>query len=373
MSNKKKFSSFNEQQSLTEGWRKHLSLNENKFLDNHPKTKTALTAMGGYALGKAGEVAYSHFSGGEDVKPLKLKNLPRASMISVENIRKDADDILGLVGTWGKDEIEFNDAMIIIRGLNNTFYEDEDTGEKVPAMRLLMARISKEEDEDDFYEWLEGDNVFGEFAGVERMKRLSKTFEMQKYSSEEEKPEEKKSMEASPEEKKAPAVASKVASKRRKKVNRTIEAYEGMGEMLASKGHSVPSGHRGRLRYINDLLRNAGKSFKNGDWKNYAGMRKVLAAVASAAPEENSLASASSSSDEELEKRIAAKKAKAKADKLKNWKVPPNRNKPPFIQKRMDQIDKNIGLEETIIRQLKDMPKFKYLFKEVAKKTGPTS
>ena len=95
-------------------------------------------------------------------------------------------------------------------------------------------------------------------------------------------------------------------------------------------------------------------------------MRKVLAAVASAA-------SASSSSDEELEKRIAAKKAKAKDNKLKNWKVPPNRNKPPFIQKRMDQIDKNIGLEEAIIRQLKDMPKFKYLFKEAAKKTGPTS
>ena len=55
-----------------------------------------------------------------------------------------------------------------------------------------------------------------------------------------------------------------------------------MGNMLAQKGHDVPKGHRGRLGYINGILKKAGKSYKNKDWKNYDGMQAVLAQVVGA-------------------------------------------------------------------------------------------
>tara|TARA_R110002051_G_scaffold38896_1_gene82299 strand:- start:1259 stop:2068 length:810 start_codon:yes stop_codon:yes gene_type:complete len=67
-----------------------------------------------------------------------------------------------------------------------------------------------------------------------------------------------------------------------KKVTSTIQAYKEMGNMLAQKGHDVPKGHRGRLGYINGILKKAGKSYKNKDWKNYDGMQAVLAQVVGA-------------------------------------------------------------------------------------------
>lgn len=109
-----------------------------------------------------------------------------------------------------------------------------------------------------------------------------------------------------------------------KKRNRTLEAYKDMATMLAAKGHTVPADPKGRRKYINDILAMGGKSFKNGDWKNYAQMSKVLASVA----------------DKSQAYKDKASKAQAQSKKGKWAGVPSKRGGQAVDPKRAAQISK---------------------------------
>jgi len=58
--------------------------------------------------------------------------------------------------------------------------------------------------------------------------------------------------------------------------NRTIVMYKQMADGLRAKGYEIPQEHMDSLKVINKMLADKNLSFKNGDWKNYAGMNKVL-------------------------------------------------------------------------------------------------
>jgi len=269
MSKDKKFSSFKDQQMLTENWRKHLSEIE---------TSDLLKVGGGMVAGAAGKVALDWWMSDPPVRPLKIKlaNLPERRILIDGQVVESAETFEDLIDGWtGEDE--FKEGMRIVRSLNNKFVIDEDTGEPVPAINIFSKFLVDQFDgHDNIYTLIEDDAAFGDFSRYKRMQQLVATYGAQNW---EEQGAAEKAKEAGESEKAKEAQPKKEKSKS-SKTNQTIEAYRGMGDMLAAKGHNVPEGHRGRLKYINTMLRDAGKSFKNGDWKDYAGMKKVLASIA---------------------------------------------------------------------------------------------
>ena len=273
MSKDKKFSSFKDQQMLTENWRKHLS---------EVETSDILKIGGGMLAGAASKAALDWWMSDPPVRPLKIKlaNLPERRIITDTQVIKSAKDFEDLIDLWtGEDE--FKEGMRIVRSLNNKFVIDEDTIAPVPAINIFSKFLVDQFDgHDNIYTLIEDDAAFGDFSRYKRMQQLVATYGAQNWE-EREAAEKAKEAEGSGESEKAKSKSSKSKSS---KANRTIEAYRDMGDMLASKGHSVPKGHRGRLKYINTMLRDAGKSFKNGDWKDYAGMKKVLASIAGGTP-----------------------------------------------------------------------------------------
>ena len=191
---------------------------------------------------------------------------------------------------------------------------------------------------------------------------------MQRAKTEEEKPEEE---ETEKEEEETEGGKTKVAA-----AGRTVEAYKNMADALRSKGYKIPQQHGGALGVINQMLRDKGLSFKNGDWKNYAGMNAVLQQaypeISQAEPEEEvpQKGPLGSLSDEELAQKIADRKEAERQKKLKNWRPPARRG--PGIPTPRDNIKSSrpgsIQLQETmrqmIMDHLKSNGEFKHFFKE---------